>query len=965
MDNSKIKQLCRKIIEDLLGPEHAKKVDTMYEAGAVEFCRKEILKARGEKGLKSFNKLIEAELRKQKTTEESKTTQSHDDGRLFSETPTEMSHDRPSPGTESESDLESTSQIPPAGEYRGEEADTQSKHALHAEDISIKGISFSDPSLKSSAEPHLQPMAGVRSDSLDHQDRLKFAQDVNALCSVIASRDVKPPLSIGLFGDWGVGKSFFMQEMRKRISRLAHEAKKVEEQRETVDDPKEPEYWSGIAQIEFNAWHYVDDNLWASIVSRIFDGLSEHLAGPEDQIATKRDEILKEIESTNESLMDLQQKQQSAIEERKDAETKLKEKVNELKAAEKNLKALNPRKVLEKVWLEFKNRNGDLTDQLRASGYSGALEAFDDVNQHFNDMNKLVGRLSAQWNWLFSKGNGLLMILVIVVIVFGGPLVGTLFKDFFDKPELSGTGKWVTWLAGFAATIGGWLGVANKWLKKLTDKIQEFKIKEDAQSKALLKKEADERRAIEALKESEAELVKKIHEKQEDIKTLEDQLEDFKVGRRMLRFIQDRASASEYKEQLGIIATIRKDCHTLSELLKTNSEEKRKLWNNEEESEEGNSKNGDVNDLNAEDNEPNDGTSVDGGHGEGKPEAISDDPDAAGDPHPISIPALANIDRIVLYIDDLDRCPPGRVVEVLQAVHLLLAFELFVVVVAVDSRWLLLSLEKHYPDFLKLDQDVNRNGDTPLTRWASTPQHYLEKIFQISLNIRRMDRIGFKRLVKDLVPVDRTDGGSSDHNEGEEGETGTDLNNTMPLDELETLDLLNGVDLDDSINLNPPHLRIQPYEIEFMANVHKLIDTPRAVNRFINTYRLIRATLEAQEELGAFEDEAFGGYSVVQVLLAILVGKPYLANHFFAGLNRMKDDPHWQQIIEKYIPTKIPEKDYRNNIACPKIAPADVQRWEHLVSILQEIRDLDSLRLITFRKWAGVVVRFAIHPIRM
>src|SRR6185369_2506429 len=35
------------------------------------------------------------------------------------------------------------------------------------------------------------------------------------------------------------------------------------------------------------------------------------------------------------------------------------------------------------------------------------------------------------------------------------------------------------------------------------------------------------------------------------------------------------------------------------------------------------------------------------------------------------------IDRIVLYIDDLDRCEPEKVVEVLQAVHLLLAFDIF------------------------------------------------------------------------------------------------------------------------------------------------------------------------------------------------------------------------------------------------------------------------------------------------
>lgn len=45
------------------------------------------------------------------------------------------------------------------------------------------------------------------------------------------------------------------------------------------------------------------------------------------------------------------------------------------------------------------------------------------------------------------------------------------------------------------------------------------------------------------------------------------------------------------------------------------------------------------------------------------------------------------VERIVLYIDDLDRCPPKRVVEVLEAVHLLLAFPLFVVVVGVDVRW--------------------------------------------------------------------------------------------------------------------------------------------------------------------------------------------------------------------------------------------------------------------------------------
>ena len=38
----------------------------------------------------------------------------------------------------------------------------------------------------------------------------------------------------------------------------------------------------------------------------------------------------------------------------------------------------------------------------------------------------------------------------------------------------------------------------------------------------------------------------------------------------------------------------------------------------------------------------------------------------------------------LLYIDDLDRCSEDKVVKVLEAVHLLLAFKLFVVIVAVE-----------------------------------------------------------------------------------------------------------------------------------------------------------------------------------------------------------------------------------------------------------------------------------------
>ncbi|MFM0200627.1 P-loop NTPase fold protein [Paraburkholderia fungorum] len=104
-------------------------------------------------------------------------------------------------------------------------------------------------------------------------------------------------------------------------------------------------------------------------------------------------------------------------------------------------------------------------------------------------------------------------------------------------------------------------------------------------------------------------------------------------------------------------------------------------------------------------------------------------------------------DRIVLYIDDLDRCPAHKVVDVLQAVHLLLAYPLFVVVVGVDPRWLMHSLAVHYQEF---QGDAAKFTANP-HEWMTTPQHYLEKIFQIPHTLRSMSEEGYGRLIEGML----------------------------------------------------------------------------------------------------------------------------------------------------------------------------------------------------------------------
>ena len=65
---------------------------------------------------------------------------------------------------------------------------------------------------------------GYRPDALTGEDLLGIGNDVEALASLLAARDVALPLSIGLFGEWGSGKSFFMQQMRTRIDALVTDA---------------------------------------------------------------------------------------------------------------------------------------------------------------------------------------------------------------------------------------------------------------------------------------------------------------------------------------------------------------------------------------------------------------------------------------------------------------------------------------------------------------------------------------------------------------------------------------------------------------------------------------------------------------------------------------------------------------------------------------------------------------------
>ena len=76
--------------------------------------------------------------------------------------------------------------------------------------------------------------------------------------------------------------------------------------------------------------------------------------------------------------------------------------------------------------------------------------------------------------------------------------------------------------------------------------------------------------------------------------------------------------------------------------------------------------------------------------------------------------------RIFLFIDDLDRCPPKKAVEVLEAIQLLVKTKLFVVILMVDLRFLTLCLEQH-PDY----KNILKKNKSP------SGIHFIRKFIQL------------------------------------------------------------------------------------------------------------------------------------------------------------------------------------------------------------------------------------------
>ena len=713
------------------------------------------------------------------------------------------------------------------------------------------------------------------------RDTLGQGAWVAMFASLIADKATPLPVSIGLFGEWGSGKSTFMGLLRGEIGRLCGQAGYVHD----------------VVQIGFDAWHYADANLWASIGDEIFHTLTRELTPPEDkpesvkkQAAELRGKITAGLVTAR--ALDARIEQAERQSERLAAEVR--EEQEKQVTARELLGAALKSPELDKAW-----RRLGIGDQVtQGEMLAGEL---DGVRQDRRVLRALLGQ---RLTWAMA-----VVCLAALLVTIAGAVIP------------------VSWAArlrdsGALSTIALVLGFGLALARRVREGLAALR---SAAAQAAREKDQKIEAARDELRDAEASEQAIEAERRQvsaEIAQLKRELAGLAPDQQLYAFLAERAASADYTGQLGLVSTVRKDLQHLVRVLKDLRE-------------------------------------------------------AAG-------PADRRIDRIVLYIDDLDRCRPRQVVEVLQAVHLLLALDLFVVVVGVDPRWLVRSLNEQYPGILDARPRRAATGaDRDLAE--AIPTDYLQKIFNIPFALSAFRSDQMKQLVRHLAG--EPDGRAADMPPRQDDElsiantaetvstagTGDDapVLTAEPRSQVEAIQAT-GVEglTGTAIGLRPQPLTAA--ELDFLGGLGPFIRTPRDAKRLFNVYRMLRATRDLSPA-SRFLD---GEYQAVAMLLAMLtldahvlglaLDAPPRPDAGAAGglTRRTAGDATWTEFAAALTParakgTGVDTAAWSNGVV-GEIPAGELRGWQRLAEAVNATSELVKLEDLTaFRTWAPHIRRFS------
>jgi hypothetical protein len=713
-------------------------------------------------------------------------------------------------------------------------------------------------------------------------DTLGLRRFADAMGALITASDQKPPLSIAVFGSWGSGKSFFMAMIRAAVRDFERAGKAAFAAQSNTP------FLRRVVQIEFNAWHYADGNLWASLVHAILEelqrSLTPTLAGSDFQtllnqlqmkqaVQLEAEARLRDAEHRLAEAQAAQGEAEEAAARRRRHEHAVPTTGDVLRAVqEETLQALRPNgsDADARAWItsvgESVSKAADylgrpeLAAQVPAlqKAANGGVEAGEALQVQVGQIEDLldearasVQRGGSMVGWLVNSRmatedrNSLVIICCALVTLL-------LMLAFAMEHWGSGIAAAASAIAAFVAPITAVLAASMAWARRhlstanrafavlgsLRDRVDEDR------NRRLAERDAALLAARRATSDAEAEATRRKAEVEVAavaVRQAEADRDAATSPEQLRRFVAQRLAEGDYQRHLGLIHTIRADLERLGGILR--------------------------------------------------------------DVHPGGDGSEAPVQRIVLYIDDLDRCPPLRVVEVLEAVHLLLAFPLFVVVVGVDIRWVSQALRERYPSQL---------GNAP---GVASPTDYLEKVFQIPFWLPPMDAPAARKLLESaigqaeptvqapaaVVATLGTDGSAAP---GEVTATTANAPAEGKLDDASASTARAASAIPGTPDPIPDAARPRT-TVDARATAEALVlysaererllslaaavgSSPRRANRFANLYRLLKASLSPEERRRfVLKDGTRGSYPGALILLAAATGAPHAARTMIDALAAM------------------------------------------------------------------------------
>jgi hypothetical protein len=757
-------------------------------------------------------------------------------------------------------------------------------------------------------------------------DQLNLQVYAAMLATLIAGRSTADSLSIGLFGEWGSGKTTFMELIQRGVERLTTQARTSAGEGSSV-------YVTDIVPIWFNAWHYADANLWASLAAEMFD----QLLGPRPDLDEGRQRVLRaELQEGQRRAHELRLASDAAQQRVGQLRTELADAERRREASRGRLNASILRRIAEdkavKAQLVAAARDAGL-DQNDLSGVATLAREVGGAVDDLDAIRKVLRR--RRWTGVFIV-TVVILVLLATAVIFQGEI----------RSLLGGLS-----IAGVAVVLGQ-IGVAIKGARAALGPLRSAAAKADeVEQRVIDQTKQDEQALVHVVVAAEGQaavLSAQLDETLASVAAIEGQLQELTPGSRLYSFIAARAASSDYRSQLGVVSTIRRDFDQLAQLMAA--------WR-----------------------------------------------EARAAPDTQANEAKRPIDRIVLYIDDLDRCEPDQVVAVLQAVNLLVAMDLFIVVVGVDPRWLLRSLRRRYRSLL--GPVGTEDGDISFRN--STPQDYLEKIFQVPFVLPGLSADGLGRLLQSLVtdvtrpptapsPTADDDGADRVAQQLLTPPTASGARHEpaeLPVEQASQVSAA----MPSSARALTVTRDVTTEELALLSRLHHLVRTPRSAKRLFNIYRLLRSTRDlrpAARFLGS--DGRPGEYQAVAILLGVLTAHPELLGLMLWGRRADGSDESralcqdggqegWRAFVGGLRPrttTLVLEADVTIATDPPTEGPRDVMAgwendvtdlinepsraaWVDLVDSLEELLGPEKTPFVSlddiepYRLWGPRVARFS------